>query len=649
MKVKLTDYVVVTLTEQGKHQYRATVGNWPQADGPSNYQLCQLFTIFGPVMGSGSPATQPFVDNVLEIRVDDRHEMRLLNEASEMLRRLAARVDPASPDGYVGELGRSLAHRCHRAVLGKLDEHPQEGDAPKKQAADGLAMIASERARQRQKWSVKHDAEHYTGELAVRAAELAVYGARARVISDEHAPDAWGLVTRHETDRVQQLVIAGALIVAEIERITADVVFVDSLERVVTQLADLSPEQQLLNDAWTMLETMASTFGAMMIADDLEEIGMTPDKIDELATQARSVAARCHAAAEGKMPDRVAEPGFSMSTLKLARIRSWIDQRFPGELNDNETLVTTVKRLLRRAARYDQWIAELHAEGDPGDNLIRLLRVLANATGEAYDGKLSPAAVHRGLGQAHALQQQLRAKQADDERAIRIDEIHKTQRMVASWFGVEGEPDPAVALLELGKRWKAMHSTKPLDPATPAGFDLAGLICRIAKAWGLDPASHLAELQHVMAKAGWLPRPTRPTGNVEVVLDMRDPDPERIMAGFVRPLEAMLEKRTTAALKDADVATQPDSFTMHAITQAAAPGEYLTPAELIERLTDLRRQSVTLGRITAAMAGKPDTSEPFPALAVADSHEYYVALVRLLISALDQVNNALAVAKGYKQ
>ncbi len=91
---------------------------------------------------------------------------------------------------------------------------------------NAIEMIAAERQRQRDKegWSEAHDDNHTDGALVKRAAELAVDGTDARVHDPVYEPDPWGLVAKHgymgtRPDRVRALTIAGALIVAELERV----------------------------------------------------------------------------------------------------------------------------------------------------------------------------------------------------------------------------------------------------------------------------------------------------------------------------------------------------------------------------------------------------------------------------------------------
>jgi len=103
----------------------------------------------------------------------------------------------------------------------------------------GVELIAEERKRHPEKgWTPEHDAGHTNGSLAVHAATLAVDGTDAKVIDplcrgtphiDEHGEfrdgDCWGLLGKHgyrgsDPDHIHCLVVAGALIAAEIDRLT---------------------------------------------------------------------------------------------------------------------------------------------------------------------------------------------------------------------------------------------------------------------------------------------------------------------------------------------------------------------------------------------------------------------------------------------
>ena len=82
----------------------------------------------------------------------------------------------------------------------------------------GIDLIRQERERQIERWTSEHDDGHGSGNLARRAAELAVCGTGAEVIDHIDIADCWGLVKKHRSNRVRQLMIAGALIAAEIDR-----------------------------------------------------------------------------------------------------------------------------------------------------------------------------------------------------------------------------------------------------------------------------------------------------------------------------------------------------------------------------------------------------------------------------------------------
>lgn len=86
----------------------------------------------------------------------------------------------------------------------------------------GIAQIARERQRQRdvKGFDDAHDDEHTMGELA-RAAAVYAMPEPARGLTHIHFDFPWGLDWWKPTpdDRVRELVKAGALIVAEIERL----------------------------------------------------------------------------------------------------------------------------------------------------------------------------------------------------------------------------------------------------------------------------------------------------------------------------------------------------------------------------------------------------------------------------------------------
>lgn len=84
---------------------------------------------------------------------------------------------------------------------------------------DGAGLICIERNRQITEcgWDDAHDDDHTDGTLAVVAAIIAVDGTDASVDDPCGREDCWGIMRKH-SDRVERLVIAGALIAAEIDR-----------------------------------------------------------------------------------------------------------------------------------------------------------------------------------------------------------------------------------------------------------------------------------------------------------------------------------------------------------------------------------------------------------------------------------------------
>jgi hypothetical protein len=92
----------------------------------------------------------------------------------------------------------------------------------------GCRLIAKERNRQieNEGWTLEHDDEHIYGTLAVVAASLLVNNTDAKVIdpegrgttTEDEDGDCWGLIKKHGDDEIKSLVIAGALVAAEIDR-----------------------------------------------------------------------------------------------------------------------------------------------------------------------------------------------------------------------------------------------------------------------------------------------------------------------------------------------------------------------------------------------------------------------------------------------
>lgn len=96
----------------------------------------------------------------------------------------------------------------------------------------GIERIAAERKRQieREGWTPEHDAVHTAGQLSIAAACYAVNklpeGDQIEVYSPYVTGDAFpwedGWDKREQHDRLRSLEIAGALIAAEIDRMTAE-------------------------------------------------------------------------------------------------------------------------------------------------------------------------------------------------------------------------------------------------------------------------------------------------------------------------------------------------------------------------------------------------------------------------------------------
>jgi hypothetical protein len=100
-------------------------------------------------------------------------------------------------------------------------DHPLNDERNYTKAALDVLM---ERAEQRTKWSDSHDSEHDCGELATAAAMLADPESEFDE-PEKYQEEEWmyRLGAKHRGDRRRQLVIAAALLLAEIERIDREV------------------------------------------------------------------------------------------------------------------------------------------------------------------------------------------------------------------------------------------------------------------------------------------------------------------------------------------------------------------------------------------------------------------------------------------
>lgn len=77
---------------------------------------------------------------------------------------------------------------------------------------DAITAVVGERQRQitDEGWTPENDDGHQCGEIARAAAAL---------LTKDYSRDDWGLVEKHAGDELRSLVIAGALVLAEIERV----------------------------------------------------------------------------------------------------------------------------------------------------------------------------------------------------------------------------------------------------------------------------------------------------------------------------------------------------------------------------------------------------------------------------------------------
>lgn len=100
---------------------------------------------------------------------------------------------------------------------------------PKEQTMNGAELIAAERLRQveAEGWTPEHDHSHFVGTPLLAAARgyLAVPGTVDRPSDPAVSPLGWPWAGRYwkptPDDRVRELVKAGALIAAEIDRLQA--------------------------------------------------------------------------------------------------------------------------------------------------------------------------------------------------------------------------------------------------------------------------------------------------------------------------------------------------------------------------------------------------------------------------------------------
>lgn len=111
---------------------------------------------------------------------------------------------------------------CPRLSNGQIGKPLYAHPALANELTDAAESVLAERTRQvsAEGYSPEHDDEHTDGEMVQAAADLCVHGTDFRVVDpDGDEMLGWGLAEAHRSDRRRQLVIAGALVLAEIERI----------------------------------------------------------------------------------------------------------------------------------------------------------------------------------------------------------------------------------------------------------------------------------------------------------------------------------------------------------------------------------------------------------------------------------------------
>lgn len=139
-----------------------------------------------------------------ETLVEAIERLRKEREATESLvERIAEETE---------KLGRPHGHDVMTWIKGLAAPAPSAVTEP------AVAMVVAERAKQRARWPDAHDDGHFDGEIAVAASDLlAAYCRHLRGFPSYFA-GTWGLVAKNE-DQMDRLRIAGALVVAEMQRL----------------------------------------------------------------------------------------------------------------------------------------------------------------------------------------------------------------------------------------------------------------------------------------------------------------------------------------------------------------------------------------------------------------------------------------------
>ena len=163
-----------------------------------------------------------------------RFELRAITEDRDALAAELKALREQEPIGYISPKTSHwlAAHKDSSSSYGAIRIHCSETDSqtvplyahpvPARELTNAADSVLAERRRQieAEGYSPDHDDEHTAGELAQAAADLCVDGTDFRVVDpDGDEMLGWGLTEAHRSDRRRQLVIAGALVLAEIERI----------------------------------------------------------------------------------------------------------------------------------------------------------------------------------------------------------------------------------------------------------------------------------------------------------------------------------------------------------------------------------------------------------------------------------------------
>lgn len=151
----------------------------------------------------------------------DRHETErdaLIERAEAAEASLAAQAQQSGQLRLERDSAREQFDKHIEWASDQLAALTRERDAMQAAMAGGVGLIAAERQRQvsQEGWTPEHDDTHTDGSLATAAAVLAC--------EDAEVPGYFGswieaLVKKHYGNRMRELVIAGALIAAEIDRV----------------------------------------------------------------------------------------------------------------------------------------------------------------------------------------------------------------------------------------------------------------------------------------------------------------------------------------------------------------------------------------------------------------------------------------------